>query len=115
MQASKIIETLRAARDLISKPEHWTQGNFAVNADGDDVACDARAWSLIGAIDHAARMTDNDCDTYLFDCADAVVNNDEHRPLTHLTIFNANATHGDVLSVLDTAIKRLESNMRGAQ
>jgi hypothetical protein len=48
-------DTLRAARALIEKPEHWTQGWFARTEDGRQTkagALDAFSFCIVGAIDH---------------------------------------------------------------
>jgi hypothetical protein len=53
MPDTKVIETLKAARELISVPERWTQHDYARDRDGYYVAANDKAavcWCSLGAL-----------------------------------------------------------------
>jgi len=98
------LETLKAARQLISDPAKWTQGEYARDADGNGVRAwseDATCFCAYGAIQRFTEAEDSGVDFFLKKaCADkfqldVVTLNDTH-------------THAEVLALFDAAIAELE-------
>lgn len=100
-------QTLQAMRQLLDKPEHWTQGYYAHTHDGnetDALGPDATCWCLLGAYGKVTeqyptrlQMTDVHHLTKILD-------------LDHVHEFNdrSDVTHADIIKVLDDAIARLD-------
>jgi hypothetical protein len=99
------LETLRAARQLITDPAKWTQGDYARDADGIDVAPedeDAVCFCSYGAIASICGL------------------NEDLPPFRHLhnvcgrmfkmSVIDLNDTHShaEVLALFDAAIAELE-------
>ena len=95
------LETLKAARDLISDPARWTQGWFAKNARGENVNSfseNAVCFCVLGALDRTHNSTPAVKD---------ILN--RHLPLEHnISSFNDTHTHPEVLALFDAAIAELE-------
>ena len=91
-----MLATLKAIRALIAKPESWTQGANARDADGYSVAATSNkavCWCLSGAFSKESAH-----DTGARDALDL-------KP-GKMIIFNDNHTHAEVLAMLDRSIKR---------
>jgi hypothetical protein len=95
------LDKLRAARDLISDPERWTQGTIARDWTGKQTtadAVDAFCWCAIGALEKVAS------------------NAQPFRALRwampsgyrSIVSFNDTHTHAEVLALFDKAIAELE-------
>jgi hypothetical protein len=99
------LETLKAARQLISDPAKWTQGDFARDADGNEVNPNndlATCYCSFGAIQFvnkestwitASRHLDGLCLSKFG---------------ISLDVFNDTHTHVEVLALFDAAIAELE-------
>jgi hypothetical protein len=62
------LETLKAARQLISDPAKWTQGEFARDVDGNEVKAwseDATCFCAYGAIQRVTEREDSEADFFL--------------------------------------------------
>lgn len=91
------LETLKAARKKIEKPENWTQGELARSAKGNGVRPEsslAVCWCASGAM----MSIDKDCS---FRDLAAVIDN-------WIPVFNDTHTHSEVLAAFDAAISKLE-------
>ena len=108
------LEILKAARELISVPERWTQRSYARAADessrsyNDGEAC---KWCVMGAIGKVSRYADHE---YTSDTVSAALSAiDALRKLGGCSFsvaeFNdaTSTTHADVLCMFDRAIARL--------
>lgn len=96
-------EVLVAARKLIEKPEHWTQGQLArgrADHPCSPISLRARQWCAGGACKRAAF------DTGACGYGDLYGLLSEHAPLP-LTIFNDQVSHRDVLALFDRVIESL--------
>lgn len=112
------IEALRKARDLIAKPECWTQDSvWALDADESPVhpnSPKAVQWSVTGAC-HAATESDQDL---VRDCfvSLALEIPDHPRPVydTRIGEFTdaEDTDHADVVGLFDRAIETLEVGKR---
>jgi len=100
------LETLKAARDLISDPARWTQGEYARDADGIVIrpwSKNATCFCAYGAIQRFTETEDavSEADFFLKKTCtekfqlDVVTLNDTH-------------THAEVLALFDAAIAELE-------
>lgn len=111
-------DILQKARELISKPEAWTKGSFARDAEGRtvrDINDDrATCWCLLGAVSKSTRdlsMGNQEYRDARF-CLRCAVGarcglGDADSPLTTAS-FNddPHTTHADILAVFDDAIVR---------
>lgn len=93
---------LKAARDLIAKPENWTQGTYARDARGNEIGVRsdiAVCFCSLGAI---SAVSGN--------CDDAGMARDAIAALTRNGIvnFNDTHTHSEVLDLFSKAIKAAE-------
>ena len=98
------LETLRAARQLISDPAKWTQGVAARNRLGssvDPLAEDAVCFCSIGAIRNVVAE-----DNHAFERASDALRS--HSPIGVIAGFNDTHTHAEVLGLFDAAIAELE-------
>jgi hypothetical protein len=114
MDRETILNSLRASRDLIKDPNHWTQEAYARNEYGDvreAEADDAVRFCSMGALDRQPSV-------YMkFANRDGVIQ--RWRPIHFLnwakafnegiTTFNDKHTHAEVMAAWDAAIKKLES------
>jgi hypothetical protein len=99
------LETLKAARQLISTPDSWTQEVFARDKDGlrvDAQSEEAVCFCSFGAIERftgcknlseVEQHLDNVCEKYF---------------RTNVISFNDTHTHAEVLALFDAAIAELE-------
>lgn len=97
------LETLKAARDLISDPARWTQVVFARDSIGMDVeptSYRAVCFCSIGAIRKFERKMSDAEKTLLGVCSKI------HD--TYVEEFNDTHTHAEVLALFDAAIAELE-------
>lgn len=98
------LETLKAARQLISDPAKWTQGELARDADGKQVPPlddNATCWCSIGALRKAAGFGDiykGPFGALYFKVPTKGSVSD----------FNDTHTHAEVLALFDAAIAELE-------
>lgn len=118
MQLVSKLEALRDLRALLADKDHWTKGTTGRTASGE--ICDstdsrAVAWCLVGAV---YKVTDRH--DYQGRHADDLSNELRYtlrgRPAScGLVNFNDNrgTTHGDVLSLIDRTIARLEMDKDG--
>lgn len=103
LEALEALDTLRAARDLIARPEHWTQEAAARTDTGAEVPAKdpyATKWCLWGACQYTAP--------YGPALRDALTLLEITVPEVHrvgVTKFNDTHTHKQVLRVLDRTIK----------
>ena len=103
MPDTKVIETLKAARELISVPERWTQGEYARGVSARPVAVQSRyavCWCAKGALN---RVQSN----HYINFQTAIV---LERAMGSLAIgkFNDTHSHGQVLAAFDKAIELAE-------
>lgn len=100
------LETLKAARDLISDPSCWTQGDFARNTDGQSVDPNNKEAMCFCAFGAIQRITENplmsDADRLL----ESICN---ERFSLSVGDFNDTHTHAEVLALFDAAIAELEA------
>ena len=95
------LEVLEDARDILDKPEHWTQGAFARDLDGSPISatcCKAVCFCLAGAFIKAGDGADT---KNIYRLAMRVFPNDQ-RLFSSLNDFS---THAEVLAYLDALIE----------
>lgn len=101
-----IADRLRAARELIADPEHWTQKRFACNKDGLTVnACSRSAtrFCALGAVRRVGMPDEVECEAISrLNSAAAELY------LVSMVSVNDKRTHADVLKVYDRAIQLAE-------
>jgi len=96
-------EVLKKARNLISKPENWTQGYAARNKLGAPVHIyseDANCFCAVGAVGravHELELNSKERDVLLLSYFDPVLH-------TSVAEFNDSNTHNKVLELFDKAI-----------
>ena len=99
------LETLKAARDLISDPARWTQGVQARDEHGDQVPHNdpiAHCFCIMGAVGRVA-VQDTKMDAL------RVLSKVTRRDFdTSIPDFNDTHTHAEVLALFDAAIAELE-------
>jgi hypothetical protein len=103
------LETLKAARQLITDPAKWTQGWFALNANGDrtfGASQQAVCWCALGAIDKFDPPN-------FFDLPNAQAKDKFERFCLSkneqgVSHYNDTHTHAEVLALFDAAIAELE-------
>lgn len=105
------LEILKAARELISVPERWTQASYARNkahTPVDWLDSSACSWCAMGAIAKASFL-EKDQVLAQQNAIDQLKNFQ-----FHLAEFNdaAGTKHTDILALFDRAIARLESEAR---
>jgi hypothetical protein len=99
------LETLKKARDLISDPAKWTQGNLASDVYGDEIdpqSDDAICFCAIGAIERFTGTTEN---TEADLCLSVTCEKLSGLPVF---AFNDSHTHPEVVALFDAAIAELE-------
>jgi hypothetical protein len=98
------LETLKAARQLITDPAKWTQGEAARDHNGKGVLAygeDAVCFCALGAIRNVVGMDD--------DAFDLVFDTFRDKAKVKLVAcFNDTHTHAEVLALFDAAIAELE-------
>lgn len=90
------LETLKAARELISDPKRWTQKTSARDSKGRPTFADeeeAVCWCAIGALSHVNREK-------LITCCGVL----ESVMPVGIATFNDSHTHEEVLALFDKAI-----------
>jgi hypothetical protein len=99
------LETLKAARQLITDPAKWTQEAFARNKLGQIVEPDfgdATCFCALGAIQHFTKYTG-------MSPADVLLDNLSLSKFGMcIDVFNDTHTHAEVLALFDAAIAELE-------
>jgi hypothetical protein len=102
------LEVLKGARELLADEERWTTKEYSRTAAG--VGCNdplseyARRWCLAGAIAKASGRQPGDHEPAIRALAQIVREPGVTQPLGAIAIFNDDATHAEVLAVLDRAI-----------
>ncbi len=98
------LETLRAARQLITDPAKWTQGEYARDADGNEVKAwseDATCFCAYGAIQRVTEHEDSEADFFLRKAGMSKFG-------INVIDLNDTHTHAEVLALFDAAIAELE-------
>lgn len=100
-------EILLEARDLIAKPEHWTQGTSARDASGTPVIsredC-ATSFCMYGAISRAAGMHNIHKEVLATELRTTI-----HGPSIAEYNDAPNRKHEDVLAMMDATVARLKA------
>jgi hypothetical protein len=97
------VDILKAARELIAKPERWTRGTFARNLDGHPVPYDtslAASFCALGAICHIATLCPRERTQ-----AECMLRG-ELPTLQLVSAFNDSHDHPEVLALFDRAIAK---------
>jgi hypothetical protein len=111
-----LIEAIDEIKALISSPVHWTKGSLARDANNIPVMVDsedATCWCLLGAREKVlAKYKDPSVVTDLSNKLYTALSNVLPDPFFDPVNFNDTTvtTHSDIMSVLDRAKARLESN-----
>ncbi len=100
---NEVLALLRAARQRIADPKHWTQGAFARDAKGRSVEPRSDAavcWCALGALDAVSPSFDSETKwaAHLYLGVDILAVNDSNA-----------GTHGKVLAYYDRIIAQMES------
>jgi hypothetical protein len=93
------VEILKAARELIAKPERWTRGSAARNSSGEHVHArsdDATCWCAIGAL--VMVSADNPVP------AERLLRSVLPDGPGFITSFNDSHDHAEVVALFDRAI-----------
>lgn len=101
------IEILKAARDLIAKPENWTQGSYAKRSDDLETIPsdpDAVCFCSVGAIFKAGDASFKFSETLPFEIREAFGVAKEN----DLVKFNDSHTHSEVLDLFSKSISKAE-------
>ena len=114
--SAEVIATLRAARELIAKPEAWTKVFFARDATGKQAQANsprAVCWCIFGALERAA------IDIHASDEAHNAAAEEldkqlraQGSPSPTVVDFNDTCTHAEVLALFDATIARLEAEAK---
>lgn len=99
---TQVVKLLQDARNLISKPENWTQADFAKTADGSGVDSNndkAVCWCSLGAINKVSPPID---DNQARKRAKLLLRKAMGGAIA---IFNDSHTHAEVLAAWDKAIE----------
>lgn len=115
-KSPSVVETLRAARKLIEKPESWTQGNYAKDSEGwsasvpwgDDAVCYCSA----GAIYSASRSFGTEGAALAIDALRAAIGGNPNIPESSVIAWNdaLDRTYPEVLAAFDHAISLAKAN-----
>lgn len=105
------LDVLRAARELLADPDHWTKEASARDAAGartDLYGSDAIRWCVAGATIRAADVYGRDLGRPLADLRNTL---EKHFLRQGLSVWNdaPETTHDDVLRLFDLAIAGLTS------
>ena len=98
----QVTQILQAARDLIAKPENWTQDDFAKAADGSGVDSNndkAVCWCSLGALHKVSPPVEDNQTKKL---AKILLRKAMGGPIA---AFNDAHTHEEVIAAWDEAIK----------
>jgi len=99
-------EILIKARQVIEKPEHWTQESYARDNAGaslaDGYATEAVCWCSLGAIEKVTGLDNWDSYEAVSFLTEAMVD----VPRQSVEDFNDNHSHSDVLALFDQAITK---------
>ena len=102
------LETLRKSRELISRPENWSNSHLAADANGKEIIyTDSKAYAFcaIGAVNRIAYISDLDTLDLVGPALRALVNAiDSIDRVCELPDWNDSAAHADVLAGFDAAI-----------
>ncbi len=118
---TQLLSDLRAVRELLSKPERWTQRAFARDAEGLAVmrsgAFLEKGKSCCFCLDGAICMV-TQCDpTRRNACQAAILSQtpaaNQSAVKSSTWKFNDTHTHAEVLTLLDRTIKQAEGGRRG--
>lgn len=104
-----LLQTLRDTRAIIADPEHWTQGQYAVDQSGHYAPLHsgaAHAFCLLGAFARAEGRAD---DSPASDNLIELYRRFRLGRVSSPAIFNDTSTHDQVLAKLDEIIVKLES------
>ena len=109
---------LRAVRARIARPQCWTRGALARNAEGfatGPTRPDAVSWCLVGAIYAAAGSTQYDEATVIARMLTSFMNDQTIRtgeePF-YCMVYNDRRSHAEVLALLDRAIEAERARRR---
>lgn len=100
MNDMTVVDILKATREKISDPRHWTQGFFALDRKGFPTPAlseDAVSWCLEGALLNACTENYSKAWNVIVEIAGDIP-----------TRFNDSHTHADVIALLDKAIAECE-------
>lgn len=96
--------------ELLSKPERWTQGEFARNTAGSPVSStspDACCWCVLGALTHCA-MAKRVSEAERVAVRDAM-NDEAHKRYGTSSVLNDATDHAGILKFLAATRTRLEA------
>lgn len=109
------LEIIKAARELISDPDRWTQGAYAKDNLGRWTyvsSPDAKCWCSTGAV-YKAAVCDIQASIRVLKALDKAVG--VHTKLrSNIIHFNDAHTHPEVLAIFDKAIENFESGANAA-
>lgn len=92
-------------RELLSDPERWTKGAWALNQAGAEVnaiSSDAKCWCLVGAISRCYRTDDEQQPIRDASAKVKALILDRHATIVDFND-SPKTTHADILAVLDEA------------
>jgi hypothetical protein len=101
-----MLKIIKDARNMIAKPENWTQGVCARDIDGNEIGIDspkAVCWCSLGALNEVYSDVTYDGWWALINFLNQEVG------FGHVATFNDSHTHEEVLAMFDKAIAILES------
>lgn len=107
---TQVVKLLQDARNLISKPENWTQVDFAKKADGSGTyshSDDAVCWCSLGALNKVDSLSEN---SQVRKLAKAFLKAAMGEPVA---VFNDYHTHAEVLAAWDKAIELAKEAQNG--
>ncbi len=110
-----IIEILKAARDLISDPEHWTQHVMAKSREKmvtDALGPDAHCFCASGAImrQTAAPEKDRIAAIRALNAGIPASFPQEHCQMTRVIQYNDLQSHSEVMAMFDVTIEKLHAH-----
>lgn len=106
IETQQTLVTLKAARELISDADRWTQGRCAKDIDGDRVdvrSSSAVCWCSIGAILKDSRFS--------YALAALAALSTTVGPSRNFAEYNDTHNHVEVLALWDKTIARLEGEL----
>ena len=102
-----MLKIIKDARNLIAKPENWTQGVCARDIDGNEIGIDsprAVCWCSLGALEKVGEDVAGVEWYVLLHFLEKEIG------FGHVATFNDSHTHEEVLAMFDKAIAILESD-----
>lgn len=106
VEENETVRILKAAREVISSPDHWCQGEYAVTADGQVsvsvVNPGSDKFCMIGAIASVTKQPISQVEGGEAVAALRLATGTDPDRLLHQ--FNDSSTHTDVLAAFDRAI-----------